>query len=389
MELRAGASHAGLLGPAQFEMPKTKPHRISVGQPVLGGNERTYLNDCLDQNFLTQGPYVHKFEERFAKLVYTKHALACSNGTTALHLALLSLGLGPGDEVLIPSLTYVATANAVAYCGATPVLCDVEDGTWTISGEEIMRKRTKRTKGIIPVHLYGHPADMDYINSLAMHYGWWVVEDAAEAIGAAYKGRPVGALGTMATFSFYGNKTLTTGEGGMVTTNDQRLHARMYMLRGQGMSTTQRYFHPMLGYNYRMTNLQGALGCAQLERLSSFLDRRKELWHTYSNWFRQNEIEFQTTSPNVTHGHWMFTILTPPGVDRDAVMQFLDEEGIETRPAFIPMHRLPMYADTHLYPISNSVSARGINLPTHAALSEDDLIRVCTATVEAIRRHNG
>ena len=161
------------------------------------------------------------------------------------------------------------------------------------------------------------------------------------------------------------------------------------MLRGQGMSQTQRYFHPMVGYNYRMTNMQGAIGCAQLERLGGFLDRRAEIWHTYSNWFRQNEIEIQTTSPNVTHGHWMFTILTPPGVDRDSVMQFLDEEGIESRPAFVPMHRLPMYADSGLYPITNSVSLRGINLPTHAALTEDDLVRVCTATLEGIRRHNG
>lgn len=360
--------------------------RIYVSEPQLTGNERRYVLDCLDTNRLTMGTYVREFENMFARSTGVRYAVSCMNGTVALHLALLALDLQPGDEVLIPTLTYVATANAVAYCGATPVLCDVEPGTWTIRHEELFRKRSKRTKGILPVHLYGHPAEMDMINSAAQHFGWWVLEDAAEATFGIYRGRPVGALGTAATFSFYGNKIITTAEGGMVTTNDQRLHERMLLLRGQGMSTAIRYYHPVIGYNYRMTNLQGALGLAQLENASSQIERRSEVWQQYSQWFAENEIVSQSVSPSVRHAHWMYTILLPLGVDKGPFMDRLDGMGIETRPAFIPMHAMPMYrASKDQFPIAEDVARRGVNLPTHAGLTDEDVRRVCTSVMEALQ----
>lgn len=379
---------ASLTGDAErsSRFPEVSVKRIHVAEPQLLGNELRYVTDCVTSRELTQGRYVADFEQRFAEFCGVRFAVACMNGTVALHLALLALDLQPGDEVLMPTLTYVATANAVRYCGATPVLCDVEPGTWCVSAEQVMRKRSKRTKGILPVHLYGHPADMDALNSLAMHFGWWVLEDAAEAHGATFKGRPVGALGTAATFSFYGNKIITCGEGGMVTTNDARLVERMRLFRGQGMSPSKRYFHPVVGYNYRMTNLQAALGLAQLEHVQEQLQLRRELVHQYRWWFNDMDtgVEVQSVRPIVSHSNWMFTILVPHGRDRDEIMQRLEAQQIETRPAFINMHQLPMYASRDAFPVADDVSRRGINLPTHTGMTHADVQRVCVAVTETL-----
>jgi perosamine synthetase len=357
--------------------------RIHVAEPQLLGNVRRYVLDCIDGNTISMGVYVTKFEETFARVLHVRHAVACMNGTAALHMALLALGVKPGDEVLVPTLTYVATANAVTYCGATPVLCDVEPGSWTIAPDEIERKRTLRTVGILPVHLYGHPARMFEINRIALSNGWWVLEDAAEALGATYADRQVGTLGRAGMFSFYANKIVTCGEGGMVTTNDNRLADQMRLLRGQGMSTTTRYYHPIVGYNYRMTNLQAAIGLGQLELLQAMQNRRQGLWDFYTRRCDDNDIEYQITKPGVRHGHWMFTILVPKGVNKSEVMQHLDDAGIETRPAFIPMHRMPMYTSSGDYPVADDVALRGINLPTHGGLTPEDVERVCATVVEA------
>ena len=239
-------------------------NRIFVAQPKMAGNERMYVLDCLDTNWISSnGKYIAAFEEAFAKYCGAKHAIAANNGTTALHLALVALDLKPGDEVIIPTVTYIATANAVRYCGATPVLVDVCADTMNINPADIERKITPKTRGIIPVHLYGHPADMDAVNRIATKHGLWVVEDAAEAHGAEVNGKKVGTLGTCATFSFFGNKIITTGEGGMVTTDDDELAAKLRLYRGQGMDPNRRYWFPVVGFNYRMTNIQAAIGLAQ------------------------------------------------------------------------------------------------------------------------------
>ena len=251
-------------------------NRIMVAEPTLGGNERKYVLDCLDTNWISSnGKYIGMLESAFAEFCGSKHAIACNNGTTSLHLALVAMGLEPGDEVIIPTVTYIATANCVRYCHATPVLVDVEPGTLNVDPAAIEKAITPKTKGIIPVHLYGYPADMDAINAIAQRHGLFVLEDAAEAHGATIGGRRVGSMGTAASFSFFGNKIVTTGEGGMLTTDDDDLAARMRLLRGQGMDPKRRYWFPVVGYNYRMTNIQAAIGLGQMERVSEKLAKRQ------------------------------------------------------------------------------------------------------------------
>ena len=250
--------------------------------PDLSGNEEKYVVDAIRSTWISSsGEYVRRFEHEFAKLCDADAAVSTSSGTTALHLALLALDVRPGDEVLVPSLTYIATANAVRYVGAEPVFVDVDPDTWCIDPEKIEEAVTPRTKGIIPVHLYGHVADMDAINHLAAIHGLWVVEDAAEAHLARYKDRKVGGLARMATFSFYGNKILTAGEGGAITVNDRQLEVRLRTLRGQGMDPERRYYFPVTGYNFRLTNVACAILCAQLERWEPMMERRRAIYASY------------------------------------------------------------------------------------------------------------
>lgn len=363
--------------------------RISVAQPKLAGNEQKYVLDCLDTNWISSnGKYITAFEKSFAEFCGVKHAIATNNGTTALHLALVALGLQPGDEVIVPTVTYIATANAVRYCGATPVLVDVCQETMNIDPRDIERKITSRTRGIIPVHLYGHPADMEAINNIASKHGLWVVEDAAEAHGAEVLGRKVGGLGTCATFSFFGNKIVTTGEGGMVTTNDDELATQLRLFRGQGMDPQRRYWFPVVGYNYRMTNIQAAIGLAQMEMIGQALSDRQNL----ANWYNdalaglQNRIILPRQEPWAKQVYWMYTIFLRygDGADRDAVMKSLDEAGIETRPVFYPMHVLPPYKEDVAYPAADLWAQRGINLPTHQDLTRDDVQRIANSLERAL-----
>ena len=260
--------------------------RIAVAAPTLNGNEKRYVLECLETTWISSiGRFITEFERGFARFCGVEHAIAVSNGTNALHLALVALGVTSGDEVIVPSLTYVATANAVTYCGAKPVLVDCDPRTLNIDPAAIAGKITAHTKGIIPVHLYGHPADMDPIISVAREHGLFVLEDAAEAHGAEYKGRRVGGLGNCAAFSFFGNKIMTTGEGGMVTTNDSALAAKLRLYRGQGLDPGRRYWHPVIGYNYRMTNIAAALGLAQLEQVDELMvPEHGSLTGTVQNW---------------------------------------------------------------------------------------------------------
>ncbi len=367
--------------------------RIPVAQPTLGENEKKYVIDCLDSTWISSvGKYIGAFEEQFANFCGVKHAIACNNGTTALHLALVALGVGPADEVIIPTVTYIATANCVAYCHATPVLVDVEPGTMNIDPAAIEAKITPKTKGIIPVHLYGHPADMEAIHTIAKKHNLFVLEDAAEAHGATVWGKRVGSLGNCATFSFFGNKILTTGEGGMVTTNDDELAARLRLFRGQGMDPQRRYWFPVVGYNYRMTNIQAAIGLAQMERIGTALTRRREMarWYHEALSCLADRIELPTESHWAGHVYWMYNIFLKDADEtrRDSVMKLMDQAGIETRPVFYPMHVMPPYFEGTPYPVADDWARRGINLPSHEGLTRADIERIAETLEKAVEQTN-
>lgn len=355
---------------------------IPVAAPSLVGNEKKYVLDCLESSWISSnGQYIERFETAFAQFCGVKHALSCSNGTVALHLALLALGIGPGDEVIVPTLTYVATANAVLYCGATPVFIDSEPETWNLNPALLEACITPRTKAIIVVHLYGHPVDMDVVMEMAGRHGLFVVEDAAEAHGAEYKGRRVGSIGHIATFSFYGNKIITTGEGGMVVTQDDELAAKVRQLKGQGMDPERRYWFPMVGYNYRMTNIEAAIGLAQLEKIDWHIAQRRRIMQQYLDELKHvSGILFQPEKPWAKNVFWMVSIVLAPDISRDNLMVSLANAGIETRPFFYPLHTLPMHCEASRnksFPVAEQIAARGMNLPSSASLSHSEVEFIC------------
>ena len=365
--------------------------RIPVAAPLLDGRETEYVLECMSTSWISSvGRFIGEFENSFAKFCEVKHAVATNNGTAALHLALVALGLQPGDEVIVPTLTYVASANAVRYCNAVPVFVDNDIRSFNLDPDEVAAKITGRTKGIMAVHLYGHPADLDPILELAEKHGLFVLEDAAEAVGARYKDRLIGGHGTCAAFSFFGNKIITTGEGGMITTNDEKLAARLRLLRGQGMDPQQRYWFPVIGFNYRMTNIEAAIGLAQLERIDLHLKKRKTIAEAYDQRLASlsDRIILPTADHGVDHAYWMYTIVLRANVlkSRDQVMRDLDDAGIETRPVFYPMHVLPPYRDAAggPFPRADFCSSRGISLPTHGRLTEEDVDRVVEALAASI-----
>jgi perosamine synthetase len=360
--------------------------RISVAAPRLDGNERDYVLECLDSTWISSaGRFITDFERAFADYCGVKHAIACNNGTTALHLALVAMGIGPGDEVIIPSLTYIASCNAVTYCGGTVVLVDNDPRTFNIDPALIEAKITPRTKAIMPVHLYGQVADMDPILEIAKKHGLMVIEDAAEAVGASYKGKMSGSLGDCATFSFFGNKIITTGEGGMITTNDDELARVMRLYRSQGMDPNRRYWFPVVGFNYRMTNIQAAIGLAQLERVDAHLAAREKVVAWYEGKLARlgNRVIKPHVEPTGRHVFWMYTVRLGEGLStsRDQVIKDLEAMGIESRPVFHPMHIMPPYAHlaTDDLKVAEACGADGLNLPTHAGLSEADIDRVVAA----------
>jgi perosamine synthetase len=314
-----------------------------------------------------------------------RYGVACANGTVALHLALATAGLGPGDEVIVPTFTIIATANAVAYLGAEPVLVDSEPATWNLDIGQVEAKITPRTKAIIPVHTYGHPVDMDSLNAIAQKYGLFVLEDAAEAHGARYKGRPVGSLGDAASFSFYGNKIITTGEGGMVTTDREDVARLAWNLRDHAFSTERHFWHKFLGYNYRITNLQAAVGLAQTEQLEKFVAARRANAAYYTGLLKQ--IPGIITPPEaswVTNVFWMYGILLEKEfpLTRDRLRQGLAKRGIETRTFFIPMHCQPIYFDRfrgQRYPVAEDLCKRGLYLPSASNLTRADIEMVVGA----------
>ena len=360
-----------------------KRKHIPIAAPVFAGNEIKYVNDCMESTWISSsGKYIQAFEEEFAQFCHVKHALSCSNGTVALHLPLLALGIGSGDEVIVPTFTYVATANCVMYTGATPVFVDSEPKTWNMDPNKIEQAITPRTKAIIVVHIYGHPATMTPIMAIARKYGLIVIEDAAEAHGAQYQGNAVGSIGDVAIFSFFGNKIITTGEGGMITTNSDTLAAKMRQLKGQGMDPSRRYWFTMVGYNYRMTNIEAAIGLAQLEKIDWHITQRRRIADTYKKQLEKHpDIYIQPELPGCKNVYWMTSLILSGNLpDRDQVILQLADSGIETRPFFYPMHTLPIYKDLahgRDFPVADWISARGINLPSSANLAEDDIRYIC------------
>ena len=361
---------------------------IPVCEPTLGGNELKYITEAVQTNWISSaGSFIPRFEAMFAEKMGTRYGIACMNGTVALHLALATLGLQPGDEVIIPTFTMIATANAVTYLGAKPALVDSEPHTWNMDVNQVEDAITPRTKAIVVVHTYGHPVDMDPLNTIAQRHGLFVLEDAAEAHGARYKDRPVGSLGDAAAFSFYGNKIITTGEGGMVTTNREDVARLAWNLRDHAFSTERHFWHKFLGYNYRMTNLQAAIGLAQAEQLEKFVAARRAHAAHYTELLKK--IPGIVTPPEaewVTNVFWMYGITLEPefGLSRDQLRQALARRGIETRTFFIPMHCQPIYFDSYLgqrFPVAEDLCKRGLYLPSASNLTREDVKTV----VEAIK----
>jgi len=378
---------------AVHPIPRFESHRrpgiIPVCQPTLSGNELKYITDAVETNWISSaGSYIPRFEELFAEKMGARYGIACINGTVALHLALATLGLQAGDEVIIPTFTMIATANAATYLGARPVLVDSEPYTWNMDLTQVEDAITPRTKAIALVHTYGHPVDMDMLNEIAARHGIFVLEDAAEAHGAVYKGRPVGSLGDAASFSFYGNKIITTGEGGMITTNREDVARLAWNLRDHAFSTERHFWHKFVGYNYRMTNLQAAIGLAQTEQLERFVDARRANAAYYTELLsRIPGIVTPPEAPWAKNVFWMYGILLNKefGLSRDQLRSLLAARGIETRTFFIPMHCQPIYFDQYRgqrFPIAEDLCRRGLYLPSASSLTREDILTVVQAIKE-------
>lgn len=367
-------------------------HQIPLVQPVFDGNELEYVTDCILTGWVSsQGKYVREFESNFIKYVGAKNALAVSNGTVALHLALVALGIGSGDEVLVPNLTFAAPINAVLYVGATPVMVDVDPVSMAINLSEAEKLISKKTRAIIVVHLYGHPADMNCLCELAASNNLFVIEDCAEALGSAYKGEHVGTFGDAATFSFFGNKTITTGEGGMVLFKDQSLHKRANVLRDHGMSPDKRYWHNEVGFNYRLTNLQAAVGVAQLERVDYFVQRKRWIANQYNLMLGNSlPLSLPQDGGDIYNSFWLYTVVLNQELSskRDVILNFLKNSGIEVRPIFFPLHRMPPYAKfirKGTFPVSDKLSNCGFSLPSSITMSEAEIMRTSECLKNALQ----
>jgi len=361
---------------------------IPVAEPCLGKEELKNVIEAVKSGWISsKGKFIEEFEEKFVRYCGRKYGVATSNGTVALHLALKALGIGKGDEVIVPTLTFVATANAVTYCNAKPVFVDSHPEYWCINPDKIEEKITPRTKAIIPVHLYGHPCDMDLIMKIAEDHNLYVIEDAAEAHGAEYKGEKIGSFGDISCFSFYGNKIITTGEGGMCLTNNEELVEKMRILRDHGMNPNRRYWYDEIGFNYRMTNLQAAVGVAQLEKLDEFIEKKRKIAKMYEEGL--NELEEKnliTLHPEMKWAksvYWMYSILIEDsfGMNRDILMKELERKRIDTRPFFYPMHVLPPYQNNERFPIAEEISRKGINLPSGVGLKEEEIRKIVESLI--------
>jgi perosamine synthetase len=376
---------------------------IPVNEPLLNGNERKYLNECLDTGWISsEGPFINKFEDGFSKRVGRRSGIAVTSGSTALEAAVAALGIGKGDEVVMPTFTIISCAAAIVRAGAKPILIDSDPLTWNMDinqlqerlQDEIERQGNNRIKAIMVVHIYGLPVDMDPVIELANKYGLMVIEDAAEVQGQTYKGRPCGSFGELSCFSFYPNKHITTGEGGMIVTDDGRLADRCRSLRNLCFLPHQRFLHEELGWNFRMTNLQAAIGIAQLERLDEHVARKRVMGKKYTELLRDiRGIQLPLSETQYAENiYWVYGIVLKEDTPMSAreAMSRLAEKGIGTRPFFYPMHLQPVFHKMGLfenesYPVAERLSERGFYIPSGLALTEEQ-INIFTVKVKEILR---
>lgn len=364
---------------------------IPVNEPLISKNALKYVSDCVKTGWISSsGKYIKQFEDNFAKFIGVKHAITTTSGTTALHLALASLNIKKGDEVILPTQTMMASAVAVVYTGATPIFVDVERDTWNMDVEKIEKLITKKTKAIMPVHIYGLPVDMDPIMSLAKKYNLYVVEDAAEGLGAKYKNKMTGSMGDVGCFSFYANKVITTGEGGMITTNNDKLANIARELKNLAHSPKQRFLHNKIGYNYRMTNMQAALGVAQLEEVKDYLKKKKWMASEYNKKLSKIKgLSLPVKLKGSTNVYWMYALLVEDHfeIDRNEFMKKLLEKGVDTRTFFISMHTQPAitklgFAKRARCPVSEEIEQKGLYLPSGLAITKKQIDTVCKAIYE-------
>jgi perosamine synthetase len=351
---------------------------IPIYKPYFTGRERIYVNECLDSTWISsKGPFIGKFERRFADFIGAKHATSVSNGTVALHLALEALGVGPGDEVIVPTLTYIASVNTIIQCGATPIFVDSLQDTWQIDPNDVLQKITPKTKAVMAVHLYGLPCDMDALTSICKQHNLYLIEDCAEAFGSYYKNQHVGTFGDISTFSFFGNKTITTGEGGMVVARDESILNKAFHLKNQGVSKEKEYWHDVVAYNYRMTNICAAIGLAQLEDANNILTKKRAI----ANWYREGlqnlPLKTHNEIQNTTHSFWMCSILLDKASMRNSLRTHLKSAGIETRPVFFPSNAMPHCKTDDFFCVAEKISSAGINLPSWPGLTKDMIDSIC------------
>lgn len=363
-------------------------YKFPLARPRLGKIEREYMLKAFDSGWISSsGEFILRFQEQFAGYIGSKFGIATSNGTVALHLALTAAGIGPGNEVIVPDLTFVSPANMVLLTGAKPVFADSNPDYWGVDVNTIQKRLSRKTKAVIVVHLYGHPVDLDPIVELCESRNLVLIEDCAEAHGALYKGKRIGSFGRISTFSFYGNKLLTTGEGGMCLTNDSALESKMKLLRDHGADKRRHFWHPTAGFNYRMTNLQAAIGCGQLQSLEHRIEKYRKIAAAYRNQIQQTFGERITPHPQMDWAKcvfWMYTLLLNDvnSGTKEKLFSYLEDNGIETRPTFYPLSKLPMYkskSGIRINPIANYISKRGISLPTYEDLQIEDITKIVDA----------
>lgn len=368
---------------------------LPVNQPLLNGREKELLIECIDTGWISSdGSYVKKFEDGFANYIGADHGIAVANGTAALEAALFAIGIGEGDEVIMPSFTIISCAIAVVRFGGKPVLVDIEPDTWNMAVEQIEAKITPRTKAIMAVHMYGHPSDMDPIMAIASRHGVMVVEDASQVHGALYKGKKCGAIGHVSTFSFYANKLITTGEGGMVMTSDSHIAERARSYRNLCFRNERRFYHTEIGNNLRMTNMQAAIGVAQLERLDEFVDIKRTNGSLYVERLnRLQGVKPQVEKPWARMVYWMYCVElnTSTGHDAESMMAALALRGVGTRPFFLGLHEQPVFHSKGWYlnerfPVTERAARQGFYLPSSVTLTESDINFVVDQLAEVLSK---
>lgn len=371
---------------------------IPVNQPLLNGREKELLAECIQTGWISSdGPFVAEFEKRFASYIGVDFGVAVCNGTAALETALFAVGITKGDEIIMPSFTIISCALAAIRLGAVPVLVDAEPETWNMDVSQIESRITPKTKAIMAVHIYGHPVDMGHLLKIARKHNLIVIEDAAEAHGAQYKGKKCGSLGDVSAFSFYANKIVTTGEGGMVLTSDRKAAERARSYRNLCFRPEKRFFHTELGFNYRMTNLQAAIGVAQMERIDEFIRIKRRLGDYYRKKLSGvSGVKFQIEKPWAKTVYWMYCIelAGETGLDGDVLMSELGKKGIETRPFFLGLHEQPALQNLGLfkgegYPVTERISRQGLYLPSGLTLTEDQIDEVVENIKEIVERKKG